>query len=824
MRILTTFFFLLICLSLFSQKENIYQSLNENWKFNFKGKWLDAEVPGNNYSDLIRHEKIPNPFVGTNEGEVQWVKNEIWEYELVFDTDIDLWNKKKKEFIFHGLDTYAEVFLNNKKILDANNQFRIWEIDVTDILKERNNKLNIRFLPPIPIENKKIKKQGYELPGGTRTMTRKAGFHYGWDWGITLTTAGIWRNVELIGHDGFQIKDVYIEQLKIEKDKAFLQAHIEYETTVINPFCEFIVNGISHTQFMNGKNGKVIVPFEINNPKLWWPVGQGTPYLYEIPIEVISQGQDLLYQSKEKVGLRTVELVTDKDKLGKQFYFKINGQALFMKGANYIPQDNLQNRVTESHYKRLLQDVVDANMNMIRVWGGGIYEEDRFYELCDSMGILVWQDFMFACAMYPGDKDYLENVRQEAVDNIKRLRNHPSIVLWCGNNENSEGWHRWGWQDAFNRKEKKKVWKAYKNNFKKLLPRLVEEHTQLPYWESSPQFGRGNPRHQFEGDAHYWGVWHDAEPFEVLAEKVPRFMSEFGFQSFPQMSTIMTFAEEKDWSLESDVMNGHQKHPRGNKLIKEYMERDYKVPSDFEDFVYVSQVLQADGMAFGLSAQRRNQPYCMGTLYWQLNDCWPVASWSSRDYYGNWKALHYAARDVFAPIAFSLDKDSLGLDIYVISDKIEDISDEMHLTIMDFSGNEIWHETKDIEVRDHSSKKVFRLDWKALQNFDPQSTFIQCELKKKNIKSIHFFEKTKNLNLPKGEITVNVTANELGLEVKLKSEYLMKDVYIYGVDGKYSDNYFSLLPNKEKTIFITTDARGEIQLQINTMNQIHEKY
>lgn len=809
--------------NLYSQVLSSEQMLNDNWTFKHEGKWLQAEVPGNNYADLLSHGIIEDPFVGTNEEKVQWVKNLEWEYQTEFIPTEDLFSQEKKELIFEGLDSYAEVFLNDKKILSANNQFRTWTIDVSKLLQKGKNKLSITFLPPLDIEKKKIKEQGYELPGGTRTMTRKAGFHYGWDWGAKITTAGIWRNVKLKGWSALKITNIYIEQRKTDENLSNLRAYFTYENYKKGTYEFFTDEGGREIIELEEGTGEVYVPFTISKPNFWWPNGQGEPFLYSVDLGISLDGKKIFSEHK-KIGIRKVELITDKDEKGREFYFKINGRPIFMKGANYIPQDNLQNRVTPQDYRNLLQDVVDANMNMIRVWGGGIYEEDIFYDLCDSLGILVWQDFMFACAMYPGDKEYLENVKQEAQENVLRLRNHPSIVLWCGNNENSEGWHRWGWQDAFSMRERRKIWKAYKKVFNKMLPETVEMYTELPYWESSPQFGRGNPRHQFEGDAHYWGVWHDAEPFEVLAEKVPRFMSEFGFQSFPQISTTRAFAKEKDLNLESDVMNTHQKHPRGNALINEYMARDYKVPTDFEDFVYVSQVLQAEGMRFGLEAQRRNQPYCMGTLYWQLNDCWPVASWSSRDYYGNWKALHYAAKETFAPLAISFDTDSLNVNIAIVSDLQQEIKDVLAVQIIDFHGNELWSKEFQTTIQANTSQVFANINIAEIEEIDIHKVVLVAQLKAEKIKHLLYFSKTKTLQLPKENIELNIQKIAEGFQVELFSKQLMKNVYLEGIQGKYSDNYFTLLPQEKKVITIKTQEENSDLLHIKSMNKIHEKY
>ena len=415
---------------------------------------------------------------------------------------------------------------------------------------------------------------------------------------------------------------------------------------------------------------KALLPIIIKNPKRWWPHNLGEPYLYDIKVIVKDKGK-ILDSISTKYGIRTIDLVTEKDSIGESFYFKVNDVPVYAKGANYIPQHSFQNKVQDSDYENLLNNVVDANMNMLRVWGGGIYENDIFYELCDEKGILVWQDFMFACAMYPGDDDFLKTVEKEAEDNVRRLRNHASIALWCGNNENSEGWHRWGWQAGRSEDEKAEIWNNYLKVFDSILPNTVSQLTDTDYWETSPKYGRGNPKYKTEGDAHDWWIWHDGYPFEHLEENVPRFMSEFGFQSFPSYETIRYINQNDSIEISSEGFKNHQKHSRGFQIIEDYMQRDFPVPENPEDYVYISQLLQAYGIIKGIEAQRRAKPFNMGTLYWQLNDCWPAISWSSIDFLGNWKALHYKAKRSFEDVLISSKVENDTLRTWIVNDDLD---------------------------------------------------------------------------------------------------------------------------------------------------------
>lgn len=774
-----------------------------DWQFQYDGEWHAAAVPGNNFSDLLNHGFIPDPFYGTHEDSVQWVAEREWVYRTTFSSSA----VKNQSLLFKGLDTYAEVFLNDSLILKSDNMFLSYEVEVSSLLRAENE-LKIHFLPPHKEEERKIAALGYELPGGSRVFTRKAGFHYGWDWGPKITPAGIWRPVELLSWEAARLTAVSIQQESITAGKAVLAVKLNVEVEEDGVYQVQLNDSIYQEDLSEGLH-QLNYPYVIDKPQLWWPVGHGEQHLYQIELSLLKEQQVLQKQSK-KIGLRSIELITEKDERGESFYFEVNGKAVFMKGANYIPQDNLQNRVTNKDYRALLQDAIDANMNMLRVWGGGIYEEDIFYDLCDSLGILLWQDFMFACAMYPSDSLFLENVKEEARQNVERLSHHPSIALWCGNNEISEGWHRWGWQDAYTEAQKETIWKGYQKLFQGIL---AEANQILPYWESSPMLGRGDLQHQFQGDAHYWGVWHDAEPFTNFEKKVPRFMSEFGFQSFPELSTIAQFADSSQWSLESEVMKSHQKHPRGNTLILEYMAREYPVPSDFDEFVYASQILQAEGMRIGLEAHRRSQPYCMGTLYWQLNDCWPVASWSSRDYYGNWKALHYAAQEVFEPLALSLSMDEEGfIDLWAMSEVDSTIVDTFVVRLYDMQGQELWptHEEA-VKITDGAQLLKGKMDHYS------EGQFMICELKKQGVKSKTLFTSlVKEMNIEQPNIQTTWKGDTLTLSTDIPAF----QVYLHGLEGRFSDNFFTLLPHQEKKVMV--QAVKKSNLQIYTLADLFE--
>ncbi len=824
------FIFLIIIFVFLSCEEipNETLSLNDGWQLSEAENlnWQLAEVPGTVQADLLRLGKIPDPFQKNNEDSIQWISTKKWLYKKHFSISEETLKRTKHFMNFEGLDTYAEVFLNDSLILSANNAFRSWEVDLSDILKAENELLVI-FKSPDSIEKSETEKLDYELPGGSRVFTRKPQYQYGWDWAPKIKTVGIWKNVSLINYDVARLKDIFLETKSITDTLAEIEAKFEIETWKEEEITLKITNKNTSETFSSTfktKEGEsqYQIPFNIKNPKLWWTHNLGDPFLYDIQVELIHNGNVLESYSK-KLGIRSIELITEKDSIGESFYFKLNGKPVYMKGANYVPQQMLEAKIDQEKYIKLIDEVVSANMNMLRVWGGGIYEDNFFYQLCDAKGILVWQDFMFACAMYPGDAKFLENVKQEAIQNIKRLRGHPSIALWCGNNENSEGWQRWGWQDDKTAAQKQEIWANYYAVFNHILPRAVDSLSpNISYWESSPKYGRGDKRYQFEGDAHDWWVWHDGYPFEHFEKEVPRFMSEFGFQSFPSFETVKYATGRDSVSLNDPLFTNHQKHSRGFQIIEDYMARDFPIPQNAEDYIYISQLLQAYGITKGIHAHRRAKPYNMGTLYWQLNDCWPSISWASIDYLGNWKALHYQAKKAFENVLISAEEKNDSIKIYVVNDTFENIKDSLFVKVIDFDGKIIYEDKLLAESPENSSEVLFLLPLKNLK-FDKNFAVLKINFGESEY--LHYFAKPKDLKLKKGEMKIEIENQiekmEEGFLIKLSSKTLQKNVLLIADEkGKFEDNFFDLLPNESKTIFFSTEIKIAPTLSFKTLNQL----
>ena len=738
MRWISLIILIICCLNGISQQnvESIStRSLSENWTFkNVKQEqWLSATVPGVVQSDLLALDMIPHPWIGTNEDSIQWIEEEDWVYRTYFDLTNQELDFSQTDMILHGLDTYATVLLNGDSILVADNMFCSWEINVDTHLKKDSNELVIYFHSPLRINRPKLKDLGYQLPAGSESVkdmvspfTRKAPYHFGWDWGPRIVTCGIWKPIELIFWDQVKIYDVQFNQTSLTDSVAQIEVILDLDINKSEVYHIQIFETDTQVYLSSGHE-LITIPFSIEEPKRWWPNGWGDPYLYEINVTISSNDQ-LIDSRKESIGLRSIELLQEKNHIGTSFQFVVNSEPIFAKGANYIPQSHFLPSVTQEDYKNLLQAAHDANFNMLRVWGGGIYEQDVFYDLCDQLGIMVWQDFMFAGSMYPGDDAFISNVEHEIEDNVKRLRNHPSIAIWNGNNEMEVAWKNWGWQSQYGYTEadSTKIWNDYLNLFHDLIPnKLNRLDPQRPYTTTSPLSNWGTMDNFNHGSMHYWGVWHGTDRLEDYNVYVGRFMAEYGFQSFPNMKTIEFYADSSDYDLESKVMRHHQKSYIGNGLIQDFVDEYIGKIDGFEDFVNKSQQTQALAMQIAIDAHRLRKGHCWGTLFWQLNDCWPGPSWSSIDVFGNKKLLFNELEKLYAPFTLIPNLSSNQLSITAVNDKLEDMEGELKLQLMN-RDIVLWSHNESISVKANGIKNVFVRPTKKIKKYG-RSNFIRIQ-------------------------------------------------------------------------------------------------
>ena len=818
------------------------KNLHEGWKFRQARltNWYPATVPGVVHTDLLQNKIIEDPFFRLNERGLQWIDKEDWVYETCFTLAADMMRKENMELVFEGLDTYADVYLNDECILKADNMFRRWSIPVRQYIREENNILKVYFHSPVKIDVPKWDALPYQYPasndqsenGGLfnkkiSIFARKAGYHYGWDWGPRLVTSGIWRPVYIRAWSDLRINDVFIEQKEVGAGRAVIAGHVELDAdkdmngvlVTITDEVTGRVLGEWQADLKRGTN-RVTVDFVLHKPKLWWSNGLGEPFLYRFRTDIIAGGE-LLDSKTERVGIRSLKVVHQPDKDGHTFYIELNGRPVFAKGANYIPSDNFLPRVTPENYKRTILDAAGVNMNMLRVWGGGIYENDVFYDLCDEYGIMIWQDFMFACSMYPAEGALLDNIHQEAVDNVKRLRNHACIALWCGNNECQDAWLGWGWKCEIERQNKEyadKIWAQYRQQYHVTLPGVVREYAPGTfYWPSSPFAFEGEMSGTTDGDRHYWSVWHGKAPISDYDSEKSRFFSEYGFQSFPEFESVKRYAPHpEDWDIRSEVMMSHQRGgDHANGLIETYLLNEYKKPRDFRAFLYMNHVLQGDAIKTAIESHRRQMPYNMGTLFWQHNDCWPVASWASRDYYGRWKAQHYYVRKAYDDILISSVVEGDDLIVYAVSDRLENTSGRLQLQVCQFDGTVVHHWDKSVGISGNDSRVCFSAPLaKLLEGADRGTVYVRVDYTDKSGRVYHnnyCLSKQKDMDYPKVDLQTEVHSIEGGYEVMVSSDKFARAVCLSVADNEsvYSDNYFDVQPKSSVQVQVRTRLSAE---------------
>jgi beta-mannosidase len=782
------------------------QSLTGTWQFRQAGtqEWLSATVPGGVHTDLLALNLIPDPFVGDNEKHVAWVAEKDWEYCYLFNVEKELFEKENIWLVCDGLDTLASLTLNGQLLGETDNMFRQYRWDVKPLLKQTDNILLVKFQSPVQyITEKQVQRKlagvSQAIPGGPHI--RKAPCQFGWDWGPQLPPIGIWKDIRLEGYAAARIQEVHLIQVHNENNVT-VNAKITVEKFENKPLqAKMILTApdglVQETSFVDVSGSGESLSLTVENPQLWWPNEYGDQPLYQVSIQLAQQ--HILEEEKIfQIGLRTVELRQQPDQWGKSFTFVVNGQPIFAKGSDWIPADSFPTRITDTYLEMLIKAAADTHQNMLRVWGGGFFEEERFYDLCDRYGILIWQDFIFSCSVYPlDDPVFLKNVEIESRENIRRLRHRASLALWCGNNEMEWGWVDWAW----NKPEQQALKNAYDQFFHHILPAWCsEEDPDHAYWPSSPSSDTPfeNPNGQTQGDAHYWDVWHGRKPFTAYRDQFPRFMSEFGFQALPPMETIRTYAQEKDWNMTSYIMERHQKNDSGNQLMVAQMLDTFRLPDSFESLVYLSLVLQAEGIRYGVEHWRRHTDRVSGIIYWQLNDCWPVASWSSLDYFGRWKALHYAAKRFFAPLLLSIEDNKTVQDVYLSSDLPEQWEGSVCWSLETLEGQVLESGSTPSAVAAHEVTRVCHFDFaEKITDVNMRNTVFVVDLEQNNefvSRQLTYFVPTKHLDLVDPHITAKITIEQQEIQIELKTRSLARlvECTLEGADVVFSDNYFDL--------------------------------
>lgn len=871
------------------------RQIDSGWRFRQGSSeiWHDARVPGNVHLDLMRNHIIDDPFFRLNERGVQWIDKEDWMYETYIMPSVDELSAETQEIVFKGLDTYADVYLNSHKLVSTDNMHCEWRCNVKGLLKTGRNHLEVYFHSPIKRNVPKFDALPYRHNTGPdqsaiggifdKTISpfaRTASYEYGWDWGPRLVTSGIWRPVQLETWSGEKIANVWHRQIDVNRRRARM-------TTVVEVESNHNVSDATLTVSADGKQvatcsvalrkgmNHVAIDYVVQKPRLWWTNGLGEPYLYDFVTTLFVDGISV-GTSHEDVGIRSLRLHNDKDRYGHSLYFELNGQPLYAKGSNMVPNDNFLSRCSDSVYQRVVDDAKAVNMNIIRVWGGGIYEDDAFYRACDRAGILVWQDFMFACCTYEADSAFLASVRDEAIYNVRRLRNHPCIAVFVGNNECQDVWYGWGNKkkqlDAIGYGER--VGKMQHDIFFKTLPDVVREcDPDVAYRPSSPYAFETTPSDGKNGDDHFWGVWHGAQPFEAYYDHRVRFQSEYGFQSFPEYESVLKFAPyDYDHDIYSEVMMEHQKAGTyANHRIEEYMHRYYRVPKDFKSFLYVSQLMQGDGVKMGMEAYRSDRPYCMGSIVWQLNDCWPVASWSSRDYYGRWKALHYFTRQAYDDILVAPHVKTVGTAVAITAAQVANLptADGGKLSVGDAKANE---GKKELEIRLVNDRRALARGTLRIETITIDGRLVHTELRTmtasantathavtlpvesllggecpenvifhitfttsdgtsvdgtfhnhgtRTYSNIAYATNQKDMNYRHANISHTISRNGDGYDIQLKTDIFARGVFmsLRGIDDFFSDNYFDMLPGMQRTVHVRTcKNQGEVEQELQIVS------
>jgi beta-mannosidase len=806
------------------------QSLHGRWKFKQvrTKKWLPATIPGCVHSDLRANKLIPDPFWGSNERALRWIEEKDWNYRHEFAVDAAVLKGGHIDLVAEGLDTVATIRLNGKEIARTENMFIGYRFDVASSIKAGKNVIEIDFASPMPyIRARQSPDDAREWvdPVGGCAHIRKEQCSFGWDWGPRLAISGVYLPLYLEAWDANRIESVRIAQ----------RHHQGQVTLSLTPRLS-VADRAANIRARLSLHGKIVAEsagtaLSVAKPELWWPNGLGDQPLYDLEVELCDDGGEVIDVWKRKIGLRTIELDRHADEFGETFQFKVNGKVLFAKGANWVPVHALVATAPDSLYEDALTSAADAHMNMIRLWGGGIYEKEIFYDLCDQKGLLVWHDFMFACSLYPGDESFLNSVRREAEYQVQRIAHRACLALWCGNNELEQMP-----QEILKTPRRKK---AYEDIFYGVLPAVVEKYDgTTPYWPCSPHNPEGYEKgHNNEraGDCHFWDVWHARKPVKTYEKKEFRFCSEFGMQSYSSPEIAATFCEPKDFNVFGPAMENHQKNAAGNLIILDYIARLYRFPKDYASLAYLSQLNQAYCMRIGVEHFRRSMPRTMGALYWQLNDCWPVASWSSLEFGGRWKALHYEAKRFFAPALVSVHvpgDETIHLDnsirstihdlhVYTVFDGIKDTAGKIVWSLQHLDGRTLRKGQKSVALRYGKSVKQLTLDFaREMEKYGARSIYFRVALvigRETVSRQTVFLTAPRFLDFRSTPIQTKIKplgAGRFALTFQSKTFQPAVQFHFRRTAYRAGDNFFDLYPNEPRVIEMTTEpARTVAQLK-----------
>ncbi|MFC4776247.1 glycoside hydrolase family 2 protein [Paenibacillus sp. GCM10023252] len=800
--------------------------LNGAWQMRAlnEKEWWKAEVPGSVMSDLLREGIIADPYYRDEQYEVFDRFRADYEYERSFHIDPELLAMERLELVCEGLDTIAEIDVNGSLLACTKNMHRTYRFDVRPLLNAGDNRIRIVFRSPVEYVERKQQESylwaandNYVVQGYPHL--RKAHHMFGWDWGPKLPDSGIWRDIYIEGAQHARLKDVYVEQQHDTSGQVTVTINTEVEQWGEKEGNQLVLQAALTTP--NGETQQVsaaavsdtgCLQLVVQKPQLWWPNGLGEQPLYKLEVRLMS-GQSLIDVKELRIGLRTLTVRNEPDEWGESFEFVVNGRSIFAMGSNYIPEDNIRSKHNRERTERLVQDCVAANFNCIRVWGGGFYPDDYFFDLCDEYGLIVWQDHLFACSEYEMTAEFTEEIKAEVIDNVKRIRHHASLGIWCGNNEMEWAWVDWKFP------KRAKLRTDYIKQFEILLPQITKEaDPNTFYWLASPSSGGGfdEPNAPHRGDVHYWEVWHGGKPFTEYRQHYFRFCSEFGFQSFPSLKSVEAFTAAGDRNIFTPVMESHQKNEGGNSKILQGVSQHFLYPKDFDSLLYVSQLLQAEAMRYGVEHWRRNRGRCMGSVYWQLNDCWPVASWSSIDYYGRWKALHYSVKRFYAPVLLSAEEEGAAVKLVVTNDTLQPVNAVLKWELSDIRSVVIQSGETEVQVAALSAQPALELDFRAALPNEAalRQHYVTYKLTAGSeviSDGLTLLARPKHIPLEDPQLQVTVAEEEERYVVDVKAEELALfiELSFTELDASLSDNFFHLPGGDTKRIYIAKSGLRE---------------
>ena len=807
---------------------------------------VNAEVPGSVLDAWIKAGKISDPYYGENEKTASSLFDNNFEYSRTFSASAELLAEDAVELVCQGIDTLGEIFINGKSIARANNMHLCWRFNVKELLKAGENTIRIVLSSPNAFISKAYE-EGRISFINTGTMAgsnylRKTHCQFGWDWGPQLPDAGIWRDICLEGWSDTRFADVYVIQDHTE-GRVALRARIRTEAADlkrlraegrtlkavlrVTPPGKTEKENLIVSEVIPGITDDTELSLIIEKPELWQPNGlsqkREVQPLYTVTVDLLDVTADRVLDSwRQRIGLRTLTFSTEKDQWGSEFAMTVNGVKVFAMGADYIPEDAVFSRINKERTRRLLQDCVKANFNSIRVWGGGYYPDDYFYDICDELGLVVWQDFMFACNVYELTDGFAANIAEEVRQNMIRIRRHPCLGLWCGNNEMEVAWVEW--------ERVSRHCPALKADYIKMFEGLIPDiwkktDPQTFYWPASPSSGGSfdAPNDPNRGDVHFWEVWHGLKPFSEYRKHFFRYCSEFGFQSLPDLETIHSFAKTEDLNFFSPVMETHQRNPGGNGKILYYLSETYRYPKDFASLVYISQVLQLESVQTAVDHLRQNRGRCMGAVYWQLNDCWPVTSWSSIDYYGRWKALHYGARRFFAPLRVTVFIDETEAAppgslseplrrtarVFVHNDTVNPAEGTLSLFLRGRDFNTLAEENLNVKLPALYAGEILVRDFRNVINCIEleRSCFVTAELRINGERvsvetSLFVPPKYFSFKRPEYSVDTDDKGDHFTITVKAGSFCRFVRIKIEGEDPVFSDNYFDITGKEGATVTV----------------------